>query len=397
MKFTKHDLTPSPAMHSRVYGGINRLSTASYTDGDGLPIEGVVKAGDVDRLSPETFRRVQFLYSAALQNFYLAGIELPREIQTKIFQTGRVVEHDGTLDVLVERGTFAAPYSHAMIDALEIDAHPPTVGDLRAKPYDGSNVLLSGGVNNFVLSDMGAGDYGISLLTLQRNAISNDGVTPLADALKLQSPGGGRVESVVTYPELGATETKEEVLTNPALRMGKALIRYPWLNPVRVRGFLGRDFVSEFPAHPFIDKDNNTLEAYQNALHPTNVEMAEDQHAPDALMLDNGQKLYRARNAGLTSLEDLVAFAQSTTPELEFVGDESGQSSGVVRAAVLDYLRVTRDQNGDYAAEPTGVTPQIGNLVDSGLVGKLIDLQHAINHTRVGANWAKQVTADYRA
>ena len=147
----------------------------------------------------------------------------------------------GKLDIHVKPGAPTAPYSHLFIDALKIEAHPPIVNERRSMTYTGEDVLLSGGVINFVLTSHDKGRYKIGLLSLQRNAVSNDRTTPLADALKLQSPGAGRVENVAGYPDLGVSETKEETLTDPLLKMSRAIINLPWLNPNRVRVFTNGD------------------------------------------------------------------------------------------------------------------------------------------------------------
>lgn len=403
--FSVEDLNPTASMDSAVYADITRHTSEDYVDHEGKPVEGTIRVDDLDRLHPETFRRLQALYAAALNNVVLAENELPLAIQTRLFQTGQlfqtgdIEEHNGKIDVRVRPGSLAAPYNHSMIDHMGLGVRPPTVGDLRQQAYSGENTLLSGGVNNFILSEVD-GQYVIRMLALQRNAVSNDFVTPLADALKLQSPGGGRVESVVDYPLLGATETKEEVMTNPTLKLGRAIVNLPWLNPVRVRSFVGDTLVSEFSANPFIDKDNNTLEAYQVALHPVDVSTAEDQHAPDAVLLDNGDRLARARGASLVSLDEIATLAaidQHKIPELEFIRDKDGKSTGIVRAAVLEHLRSTKSVAGIHEAEPIGVTPQIASLVDSGLVGRLVELQHFINASTSGRLWAANAMRQYKA
>lgn len=367
--------------------------------GDGADSTAIT-VGNLDQLSPESLANLQEVYKQALESsVYPASHELWRGVQTRIFAVAdRLNVSDTGIDVYISDDTLPAPYNRDFAARLlggEISQ--PTVGERRQQPFTGEGVLLSGGVNNFVVVRDDDGLFKIKLLTLTRNVISNDGVTTLADAGMAQSPGGGRLENAVAYPELAIDETKEETHTQPALDLGRAMTELPMLNPQCIRVFVSgeEEPVAQFYAKPFVDEDSNTVEAYANALHFVGgLELAVDKHQPDQATLSDGRKLYRGNDAALVDLAGLEELATRQAINLTPDGE------GVLDASVVDSLEegtdYMLDDDGNYALlRPLGLTPQLANLVaDVDLMKWLRDLEYTMN-TPDGETWTQRQVAQY--
>lgn len=401
---TPEALTNDPSMRS--FSGEITPDTTTYTWADGASVSmestgadgTTITAQNVGNLSDESFKQLRTLYSTLLNSSEkLAYQALWHGVQTRIFaQADRLVESEGTLTLYIRETTPPVAYDRLFAAALDLTPPPLTVGEQRKKPYTGQSVLLSGGVNNFIIVRE-HNRYAIKLLALTRNVISNDGKTPLADAGKAQSPGGGRLENAAALPQLAIDETAEEVRVSPSLTLTKALINLPQLNPTRVQVCIGENQtpVAQLFAHPFIDTANNTLECYANALHFIgNVELAQDQHAPDRARLSNGKYLYRSSEALLLTFDELRALAQKETLLI------SPNDEGVIDATILDELEeatdYTIDEEGNYALiRPLGLTPQLDNLVKNTRLMEWFQTFEAFINTPEGTSWVEEKITQY--
>lgn len=401
---TPETLTHDPTM--RTFSGDVTPDTTTYTWADGTPVSmeptgadgTTITALNVNDLSSESFEQLQTLYSTLLSSSEkLASQELWHGIQTRIFaQADQLIESEGTLALYIKEATPPVAYDRSFAAALNITPLPLTVGEQRKKPYTGQSVLLSGGVNNFIIVRE-QNRYAIKLLTLTRNVISNDGKTPLADASKAQSPGGGRLENAAALPQLAIDETAEEVRVRPSLTLTKALINLPQLNPTCVQVYIGESKtpVAQFFAHPFIDTANNTLECYANALHFIgDVELAEDQHAPDRARLSNGKYLYRSSEALLLTFDELRALAQKNAPHI------TPNNEGIIDAAILDHLEegvdYIVDKEGNYSlVRPLGLTPQLNSLTENARLMQWFQAFETFINTPQGGSWVEEKIAHY--